>query len=130
MGTSKGYIAPTTIEWSNAKRAVTSLIKEVSHNNIAKVSSKYASAMKADGFDKSTMPRAVAEILKLSRNIRMNGLEYALDKFNKLNLLNMSSEEIFNELLLCFTNNGASTEDSLALDALSLAMKKLDIVEL
>lgn len=130
MGTSKGYIAPTTIEWAQAKRAVTSLIKELSHDNISKASSKYAGAMKSDGFAKSTMPKAVSGILGLSRNIRINGIEYALNKLNKNYLLNKSNEEIFNELLLYFTNNGSSKEDSLALDALSLSMKNLEILDL
>lgn len=130
MGTSKGYIAPTKIEWSRAKKAVNSLIKEPSHDNIAKASSRYASAMKSDGFIKSTIPKAVSGLLGLSRDIRIRGIEYALNKLNKNDLIGKSNDEIFNDLLLYFTSNGATKEDSLALDALSLAVKNLDIVSL
>lgn len=42
MGTSKGYIAPTTPHWSQAKRAVTSYINSGDGESRAKAASKYA----------------------------------------------------------------------------------------
>lgn len=48
MGTSKGYIAPTTPHWSQAKRAVTSYINSGDGESRAKAASKYASAMHHD----------------------------------------------------------------------------------
>ena len=36
MGTSKGYIAPTTLHWSKAKRAVTSFINNRDYDSKAK----------------------------------------------------------------------------------------------
>ena len=48
MGTSKGYIAPTTLHWSKAKRAVTSFINNRDYDSKAKAASKYATAMKTD----------------------------------------------------------------------------------
>ena len=48
MGTSKGYIAPTTPQWSQAKRAVTSYIKNGNMESRAKAASKFASAMHHD----------------------------------------------------------------------------------
>ena len=48
MGTSKGYIAPTTPHWSTAKRAVTAFINNRDFNSKAKAASKYATAMKKD----------------------------------------------------------------------------------
>ncbi|WP_154826208.1 hypothetical protein [Clostridium butyricum] len=130
MGTSKGYIAPTRIEWKNTKSAVTSWIKETNSENMSKVASRYSEAMKSDGFSNSTMPKAVSELIGLSRNIKRNGISYALNSIGKNNLMNKSNDEIFNELLLYYTNNGATKEDSLALDALSLTMKNLKIVNL
>lgn len=46
MGTSKGYIAPTTPHWSTAKRAVTAFINNRDFDSKAKAASKYATAMK------------------------------------------------------------------------------------
>ena len=46
MGTSKGYIAPTTSHWSTAKRAVTAFINNRDFDSKAKAASKYATAMK------------------------------------------------------------------------------------
>ena len=43
MGTSKGYIAPKTVHWSQAKRAVTSYIKNGDGDSKAKAASKFAS---------------------------------------------------------------------------------------
>lgn len=130
MGTSKGYIAPTRIEWKNTKSAVTSWIKEKNSDNMSRAASRYAEAMKSDGFSKSTMPKAVSELIGLSRNIKRNGISYTLNSIGKNDLINKSNDEIFNELLLYYTNNGATKEDSLALDALSLTMKNLKIVDL
>ena len=48
MGTSKGYIAPTTSHWSTAKRAVTAFINNRDYDSKAKAASKYATAMKKD----------------------------------------------------------------------------------
>lgn len=39
MGTSKGYIAPTTLHWSKAKRAVTSFINNRDYDSKAKAAS-------------------------------------------------------------------------------------------
>ena len=39
MGTSKGYIAPTTLHWSTAKRAVTSFINNRDYDSKAKAAS-------------------------------------------------------------------------------------------
>lgn len=130
MGTSKGYIAPTKIEWSRAKSAVTSLVKKTNVDNVAKAASRYATAMKSDGFLNSTMPKTISGIIGLARNININGINYALNSIGKNDLIGRSTDEIFNELLLYYTNNGATKEDSLALDALSLALNKLGIVDL
>ncbi|MGE5630797.1 MAG: hypothetical protein ACM3TR_06825 [Caulobacteraceae bacterium] len=127
MGTSKGYIAPTRIEWTHAKRAVTEMIKHTNPGAIANAASKYASAMKADGFQGSTFPKAASGILGLARSIVYNGLENTLRDIGREDLIGKSSDEIWNELLHYYTNESATKEDSLAIDALSLSLKNLDI---
>lgn len=127
MGTSKGYIAPTRIEWTRAKSAVTEMMKHTNSGTIANAASKYASAMKADGFQSSTFPKAASGILGLARSIAHNGLETALRDMGREDLIGKSSDEIWNELLQYYTNESATKEDSLAIDALSLSLKNLDI---
>lgn len=127
MGTSKGYISPTRIEWTRAKSAVTEMMKHTNSSTIANATSKYASAMKADGLQNSTFPKAASGILGLARSIANNGLESILRDIGREDLINKSSEEVWNELLQYYTNEGSTKEDSLAIDALSLAIKKLDI---
>ena len=41
MGTSKGYIAPTRIDWSNSKRAVTQMLRDGSTASFTKAASKF-----------------------------------------------------------------------------------------
>lgn len=127
MGTSKGYIAPTRIEWAHAKSAVTEMVKNTNTSTIANAASKYASAMKSDGFQSSTFPKAASGILGLARSIAHNGSENALREIGREDLISKPSDEIWNELLQHYTNESATNEDSLAIDALSLSLKNLDI---
>ena len=45
MGTSKGYIPPTRIQWTNAKRAVTKMLNDRDASSTAKATSRFATAM-------------------------------------------------------------------------------------
>ena len=67
MGTSKGYIAPTTLHWSTAKRAVTSFIKNRDYDSKAKAASKYATAMKTDMSTGGSFQSAAARALGFAR---------------------------------------------------------------
>lgn len=127
MGTSKGYISPTTIEWSKTKRAVTSLIDKPTKENIKKSVAKFSEAMKKDRVADKIFTKAVAQIINLSRNIKTNGIDNSLKALGRNDLIGKDNEEIFNDLLYYFTDNGASIEDSLAIDALSKALNNLEI---
>jgi len=48
MGTSKGYIAPTSPQWRNAKRGVTSYLSDPTENKKKQAISRYAKAIKMD----------------------------------------------------------------------------------
>lgn len=130
MGTSKGYIPPTRREWSQTKRAVTDMLKDRNTYSIAKVLSKYATAMKADGFSDNSFIRAAASILGLSHSISVSGVDNALSDIGFENLLEKPSDEILNSLLLYYTDNGALVEEDLAIDAISLTLKNLHINEI
>lgn len=130
MGTSKGYIPPTRIQWTNAKRAVTQMLNARDSSSIAKAASRFATAMKADATSTSTFSKASAGLLGLSRAIADSGTTNALNQINRQDLIGKSSEEIWNELLYEYTNSGATAEDALAADALSKTLINLKIQEL
>ncbi len=127
MGTSKGYIPPTRIQWTQAKRAVTQMLYDNDSKSIAKAGSKFATAMKADTVSGSTFSRTVTGILGLSKNIASHGAAYALNQINRPDLIGKSPVEILDELFHEYTNNGETAEDALAADALSKALRDLNI---
>lgn len=130
MGTSKSYIPPTRIIWTQAKRAVTQLINTCDAQSIANAGSKFATAMKSDAQAGSTFTHAVASILGLSKSISSHGVDYALHEINRQDLLGKDSDEIWNDLLQQYTSNGSTNEEALVIDALSLALKNLKIDDL
>ena len=117
MGTSKGYIAPTRIEWSNSKKAVTQMLHNRNIDSFTKVASKFATAMKTDTNNKSIFSKAASGILGFSKNISDYGLNYALNQINRSDLIGKSSSEIWNELFNEYTNNSSTAEEALAADA-------------
>lgn len=122
MGTSKGYIAPTTPHWSQAKRAVTSFVNNRDADSRAKAASRYATAMKTDMTTGGAFQSAAAGMLGFAQKVAADGLAGALREYNREDLIGKPSEVVWSELLHEFTNAGASTEDNLAADALSQTM--------
>ena len=65
MGTSKGYIAPTTPHWSQAKRAVTSYINNGDSGARAYAANKFVGAMKHDISSSESLSEQVEILLLL-----------------------------------------------------------------
>lgn len=130
MGTSKGYISPTRIQWTQAKRAITQMLRDGDNDSRAKASGKFATAMKADSTPNSTFSRAVSGLMGLAKNVSTHGVDYALNQVNRPDLIGKSPDEIWNQLFHEYTNNGSSVEDALAADALSTAISNLNITDL
>ncbi len=130
MGTSKGYIAPTTPQWSQAKRAVTSYIKNGNMESRAKAASKFASAMHHDLASSEQFTKAAGSILSFAQAVSHAGINNALHEFNRNDLIGKSSDEIYNELVQEFTNYGNTTEDYLSAEAIRAALKELNITDL
>lgn len=130
MGTSKGYIAPTRIQWTQAKRAVTQMLYDRDSISRAKVGSKFATAMQADTTSNGAFSRAASGIISFSKNVANHGTAYALKQINRSDLIGRPPAEIWDELFHEYTNNGSSVEDSLAADALSKAIANLNITDL
>lgn len=130
MGTSKGYITPTTIHWSQAKRAVNLYAKNGDGNSRANAASKFATAMKRDIASSVSFTRAAGNILAFANTVSQGGIDNALKEFNKDDLIGKSSEEIFNELIQEFTNYGSTSEDYLSAEAIASALKELNISDM
>lgn len=129
MGTSKGYITPTNIHWTNTKREITQYLNNNSDDGIPKIVRKFTKAMREEHISGSSFTRATFAFLGLYKNIQDYGIEYALTQINRNDLIDKTSEEIWSKLFEEFTNNGATIEDSLAADALSKALSNLNIIE-
>ena len=129
MGTSKGYIAPTTTHWTDAKRAVTGFVAERDAGKRKKAAGQFSVALQQDIELSAPFVSAVSELFRFLDDATESGLDHALRDINRNDLLNKSSDEIFEELISEFTNSGSTIEDSLAADAISGALKNLEIDE-
>ena len=128
MGTSKGYILPTKKNWTDAKRAATQLSKENNLNNRIKLASKYANAMKEDSIRNSSGAiKSIAKIIGLSQSVASKGAEQTLRDLNKEYLLDKTSEEALDVLLSEYSEYGNTKDNYLAIDALSVTLKELEI---
>ena len=119
MGTSKGYIAPTTIHWSKSKRAVTGFIKNGDNDSKIKAASRFAEAMKQDISSSASFISATGKILSFINN--------ALQQIDRLDLIDKEPGEVLDALLNHFTNNGNTVEDYLAAQAIGEAFSNLKI---
>ena len=130
MGTSKGYIAPTTPHWSQAKRAVTSYINNGDSGSRAYAANKFVGAMKHDISSSESFIRASGNIVAFANAVSRSGLNQALRDAGREDLIGKSSEIVFNELLWDFTNYGSTTEDYLSAESISSALKELQVTDM
>lgn len=134
MGTSKGYIAPTRPEWSKAKRAVSTYLKNGDSESRANAVSKYAEAIRTGTAGStegtsfgSSFTSAVGNVITFARGVAENGLDKTLSQFGRNDLIGKQPGTIIHELLDQFTNHGSTIEDALASEALSVAFNNLGI---
>ncbi|HJB80299.1 hypothetical protein [uncultured Flavonifractor sp.] len=128
MGTSKGYIAPSTPHWVQAKRGVSMYINNPSGTgNIAAAASKYAKAMNVEGYSNSRVAHAFAGFASFASSSSTNGYANALREIGREDILTMDSEDAINELILHFANSGETIDDAIALDCISETFSVLNI---
>lgn len=130
MGTSKGYIAPSTIKWTQAKRAVTNYLNNQDHESMGKAASKFASAMKSEVNESVAVVGAIGKLTSFANGVRNNGFDQTLKTFGREDLINKDPEEVLDALISDFTNAGATTEDFLAAQAIGEALNILGIKDL
>ena len=128
MGTSKGYIMPTKKNWTDAKRAATQLSKNDNLDNRIKLANKYATAMKQDLTTNSDRTSTViGKVLGLGQSLKNQGIEKTLKDLGKEYLMDKSPEEILDILMGEYSEYGNTKDNYLASDALSIALKELEI---
>jgi len=127
MGTSKGYIAPSTPHWSRAKRSITSYLNDSSDRKKTAATVGYARAMNGDGFSNSRVVQAFSGISAFAAASRDKGVNAALKEIGREDILALSPEDALSELILDFANDGATIDDALALDCISDALAVLEI---
>lgn len=131
MGTSKGYIAPTRPEWSKAKRAISTYLRnrdpEARRNAISKYAEARHTGRKEDTTGSLAFSSAVRNVLYFASAIANSGLDDTLSQFGLRDLMGMSPENVVHELIEHFANHGSTVEDSLALAALSEAFEALEV---
>lgn len=128
MGTSKGYISPTKPEWTSAKRAVSSYLRNRDADSRSNAMSKYVSAMAStNAVSSSVFSSSAGEVLGFARGVSSNGLNDTLIEFGRQDLIGKDSGEILDAIMDQFTNGSATLEDSLAADAISKAFENLEI---
>ena len=127
MGTSKGYIAPSTPHWAQAKRGVSMYINNPSSAVKSAAASKYAKAMNTEGYSNSRVAHALSGFASFVSNSSTNGYATALRDIGREDILAMDPEDAINELTLHFANNGETIDDAIALDCISEALSVLNI---
>lgn len=127
MGTSKGYIAPSTPHWAQSKRKVSMYISNPTNDSIRTAASSYAKAMNTEGYSNSRAVTAIAGLASFAASARKNGYANALREIGREDLLSLNPEEAFSELTLYYANDGETIDDAIALDCISAALVVLDI---
>lgn len=128
MGTSKGYISPTKPEWTSAKRAISSYLRNRDSESRANAMNKYVTALAStNGTSSSSFSSSAGGVIGFARGIANNGLNDTLIEFGRQDLIGKDSVEILDAIMDQFTNGSATLEDSLAADAISKAFENLKI---
>lgn len=128
MGTSKGYQPPKGYLWSDAKRAVTSMVKNnFESDSIGKAVGQYnQAARQGGGFrrqqDLSTAGSKAVGFFSVARS---QGFQKALEQTGLSNLIGKTNEEIYAGLLDYFVGDGSSLDDSIVRDSMAELLKEL-----
>lgn len=130
MGTSKGYIPPTTLHWKESKRAVTSYINCMDYESREKAIRKFAEAMRSDIAASAEFVNAAGSVIAFANLVATDGFNNALHNYGRDDLIGKSSSEIYSALLQEFTNYGSTTEGYLSYVSISGALEALGISDL
>ena len=129
MGTSKGYISPSTPNWASAKRGVTTYVGNPTPSSRGDAVSKFARAMNAD----ETMSRRASVIFSnfasFVQESKNHGLSQALNNHQINYIIDLPPEEALIEMINAF-NEGNTIDDSIANNCISEALDVLEVTTL
>ena len=129
MGTSKGYISPTTPKWSSVKRGLSTYLSNPTTSNVKTVASKYAHAMNDD---KTSFHRASAIFSNFSAFVNQSksqGLIQALNDYQLSYIIDLPPEEAIIELINVFSD-GSTIDDNISIACISVALEEIGVVSL
>lgn len=127
MGTSKGYIAPSTPAWSQAKRSVSRFLSNPTPAERRNATSKYAQAMSSGHYNAEQVVQAFSNVISFSSTSVRHGYATALNHIGREDILSLPPEEALNELISHFANDGSTIDDKIALDCISESFEVLEI---
>lgn len=130
MGTSKGYIAPSTPHWAHAKRNISTYVGNPTESGQRHAAIGYAKAMNTDGFSGSRAAHAFSGLSSFASSSSTGGIVEALQEIGREDILALPSEDALNELMLHFASNGDAIDDVIALDCISEAFTVLEVYKL
>ena len=115
MGTSKGYIAPSTPAWSQAKRGVSRFLSNPTSLERGNAAAKYAQAMSSGQYNAGQVAKAFSNVLSFSSSSSSHGYASALNRIGRDDILSLAPEEALNELISYFANDGSTIDDKISL---------------
>jgi len=128
MGTSKGYLPPKGYLWSDAKRAVTSMVKNnFESDSIGRAVGRYNQASRQGGGSsrQQILSAGGSKAISFFSIAKVQGFEKALENAGLNNLIGKSNEEIYSGLLDYFVGNGSTLDDSIVRDSMAELLKEL-----
>ena len=129
MGTSKGYISPTTPKWSSVKRGLSTYLSNPTTSNVKTVASKYANAMNDD---KTSFHRVSAIFSNFSAFVNQSksqGLIQALNDYQLSYIIDLPPEEAIIELVNAFSD-GSTIDDNISIACISVALEEIGVISL
>lgn len=129
MGTSKGYIAPSTPNWKQAKREVSRYLSNSTETVKRNAAAKYARAMAADSYNASQATRAFAGIISFSTASATRGYTVALHEIGRDDVLSLEPKEALDALISHFASDGSTIDDKIALDSMAESFQVLEVIQ-
>lgn len=126
MGTSKGYIAPTTPAWATAKRNVSAYLQDQNEVTMTNAVSSYATAMGTGGGTINRASHSFAKAAEFLTNINSLGFGVALRELGCENLLSLSPTEAVEEFISILTDY-TTIDDGLIADSMEVAFKTFQV---
>lgn len=128
MGTSKGYIPPTTIPWRDAKRAVSAFRREpLAGDLMQNAIARYAKARVGNGNENTNVTRAIIKTADFLNAVQTGTISSFLQNINRIDLLGKSTRELFDTLLYEFTNNSNTPTDRILNFVMSQVLENLGV---